>query len=800
MIWSMLRTIPTVALILICGSLLAQVATAQSGEEWVLEGTVMDETSSAPLPGASIQVAGTYSGTITNSEGVFQVPLTSRSATLIVRFIGYAPSEIAVEKGQGPIEIALQRASLALPEIVITGEDPAIRIMRRVIEEKQKWRAGLDTYIVNAYNRFRMENDTGIVSIWESGTRAYWDRDRGMREVSLWQEQTDNMEIDAFLPAALFVANLYDDDLEIAGHTLMGVTHPNALDKYRFRLESIESSSGAPDVFVLSVAPRNSTFSGFHGTLRVLDQAFAMISAELAPGAGFVFPPPIQELKASYRQQFAAFDEGTWLPVDLQTRMEIKVGVERILSFPAFQIRQFSRLTDFQVNAVLPDSLYEKDDLVVIDSSMVRPATRPADIVAVPLSSEEMVAYATIDSTMTLEKAYEPSGMLARMARAQSRVSSDTSGAMGKVISAGNSINLELRPDLWYNRVEGFRLGLRGGLKIAGPLNATGMIGWGSASDAASYGYGAQVGDDRHFFARYRDETVSSFDSAVRGRFFNSGDVTLGRDDYFDYHREHGVEVGARFRIPGRTRIDAQVQWSRLDYESLNQGIQSSWLGISLHDTLNPGVDEGQLERVSVTLDRSWEFVRFPIGPQRRATVRLERGIGGSIPGLTDYLRVEADVFLRISTFHQRRLIPNALDVRLVLGNVWGDAPIQRLGIVDGSSTLTTFGTLKTNGHPPYTGEGWGLAVWEHSFRTVPFERLGWGWAVRRHWNLIITGGHGWLQSQRDLGVGRLHLGGHWHHEAGVSLSGLFTVFRIDTSWRLDAPGFRVGLSTARIF
>ena len=773
---------------------------AQDSGEWILSGRVLDAATGEALPGASLQIQGTYSGTISNSEGAFRLSLEEDSTILIVGFIGYATAEVAVGRGEAELDISLEQASLTLPEVIITGEDPAVRIMRQVIAEKQRWRAKLDTYVVNAYNRFRMENDTGIVSIWESGTRAFWDRERGMREVSLWQEQTDNVAVDAFLPAALFVANLYDDDLEIAGHNLMGVTHPDALSKYQFRLESVESSTGSPDVFVLSVEPKGGTFSGFYGTLRIEDQVFAMLSAELTPSTGFLFPPPIQELKANYRQQFAAFDEGTWLPVDLQTQMEIKVGINRVLTFPVFRIRQLSRLTDFQVNVTLPDSLYESDEIVVVDSSVVRPTSRPADVVAVPLSAEEMAAYATIDSTMTMEKAFEPSGVLARMARTEARISSDTTGAVGRVISAGGMVELEIRPDLWYNRVEGFRLGIRGVATVIGSLKATGMAGRGTASSQFSYGYGAVLGRKDKLFVRYRDETVSSFDSAIRGRFFNSGDVTLGRDDYFDYHQEQGWEAGIQFRVPGPSRVDAQVSWSRLMYTSLAQSIASSWLGISLHDTLNPTVDEGRLERVTVELDRSWSFVRFPIGPQQRATLRLEKGIGGTIAGATDYLRGEVDVFLRIPTFHKRRLIPNALDARLVVGRIWGEAPIQRLGIVDGASTLTTFGALKTNDHPPYTGDRWALIAWEHTFRTVPFERLGWDWAVRRHWNVILTAGHGRSQSDHALGAGRAQTGASWHHEAGVSLSGLFTAFRVDASWRLDAPGFRIGIATARIF
>jgi len=775
-------------------------AQGQDATERLVRGTVVDRSTGEALPGASIQIGGTYQGTITNAEGTFELHLPDRTVILIARFIGYAPQEVEVDPDEGSLRIELQRSSVVLPEITITGEDPAIRIMRRVIEEKQKWRKELRTYTVNAYNRFRMENDTGIVSIWESGTKAFWDKDRGMREVSLWQEQTDNVDIDEFLPAALFVANLYDDDLDIAGHNLMGVTHPDALSKYRFRLQSIESSEGASDVFVIDVEPRNATFSGFHGTLRVQDERFAMVSADLEPGDGFVFPPPIQYLNATYRQQFALFGDEVWLPIDLQTRMEIKVGIDRILTFPAFRIRQMSRLSDFHVNVPLPDSLYASDDIVVVDSSVPRPTTRPADVVAVPLSESEMAAYATIDSTMTIEKAYEPSGVLARMARAEARVSSDTSSSVGRVFTGGGRIDLKMRPDLWYNRVEGFRMGVRGALKIRGPLHATGMIGWESARKALDVGYGAVLGSEKQVFVRYRDETAATFASAVRGRFFNSADVMVGREDYFDYHRVNGVQAG--ISLDGLTPVDVDLRatWSREDYSSLAQNLTASLIGFDLADTFNPGIDEGTLERLAIEVVRTWDFLQYPIGPQQKVTMRLEKGLGGDVPSGTDYWRSEIDVFLRIPTFFKRRLIPNALDVRLVAGRVWGDAPVQRLGTVDGSSSLTTFGAMKTIDQPPYAGDRWGLLAWEHTFRTVPFEWAGWRWAVERHWSVIVHGAHGYANTSKPLKPGYSALDGSWHHEAGVSLSGLFTMFRLDAAWRLDAPGFRMGLSTARIF
>ena len=66
----------------------------------------------------------------------------------------------------------------------------------------------------------------------------------------------------------------------------MGVTHPDALDHYRFSLESIEARDES-EVYVISVRPKRGTFSGFDGTIRVLDGEYAMIAAELQPSEGF---------------------------------------------------------------------------------------------------------------------------------------------------------------------------------------------------------------------------------------------------------------------------------------------------------------------------------------------------------------------------------------------------------------------------------------------------------------------------------------------------------------------------------
>ncbi len=38
------------------------------------------------------------------------------------------------------------------------------------------------------------------------------------------------------------------------------------------------------------------------------------------------------------------------------------------------------------------------------------------------------------------------------------------------------------------------------------------------------------------------------------------------------------------------------------------------------------------------------------------------------------------------------------------------------------------------------------------------------------------------------------------HMEAGVSLSNIFNLFRADVAYRIDDPGFFIGISIARLF
>lgn len=85
----------------------------------VITGKVTDEND-APLPGATIAVKGTSTGTQTGPEGQFSINAPAAGTVLIVTFIGYADQEIPVD-GRSVINVKLQEKSNALEQVVVVG-------------------------------------------------------------------------------------------------------------------------------------------------------------------------------------------------------------------------------------------------------------------------------------------------------------------------------------------------------------------------------------------------------------------------------------------------------------------------------------------------------------------------------------------------------------------------------------------------------------------------------------------------------------------------------------------------------
>ncbi len=103
---------------ILLGSLL--VAPLISAQEIALKGIVTDILNGEPLPGVTVLIKGTKTGTITNIDGTFSLKAPDKTAVITFSYIGYTSQEIVVGN-QTSINIALSLDTKQLSEVVVVG-------------------------------------------------------------------------------------------------------------------------------------------------------------------------------------------------------------------------------------------------------------------------------------------------------------------------------------------------------------------------------------------------------------------------------------------------------------------------------------------------------------------------------------------------------------------------------------------------------------------------------------------------------------------------------------------------------
>lgn len=90
-----------------------------------LSGKVVDE-SNQPLPGASVVVQGTSTGTSTDFDGNFSFEVSNSNGTIVVSFVGYKSKTVSFSGTKNFGSVSLAPSSETLDEIVITATSFAI--------------------------------------------------------------------------------------------------------------------------------------------------------------------------------------------------------------------------------------------------------------------------------------------------------------------------------------------------------------------------------------------------------------------------------------------------------------------------------------------------------------------------------------------------------------------------------------------------------------------------------------------------------------------------------------------------
>ncbi len=316
--------------------LLPAAAHAQSA---IFLGTAVDAETGETLPGATAQVAGASGGTSSGTDGTFRLELPSLPATVVVRFVGYAPAQTIVTTGDargGVVRrtVRLAPAPASVGEALVTGEHPGDRFWRRVLARRQTLAERLGHVGAEVYSRLTLVRagrlDVGVhpVQLTETLSNVSWSVREGSREEVVARRRLPAGGPFRWAPPGP-APNLYlDDVLALDGQRIPSPLAPDALDNYAFRVGETLDDGGRRLVDVAVVPKRGGLVAG---RIRIVDTLLVVADADLRLDGGR--PSGADFFDVAYRWEFAplyadeALRDSLWMPTGFTREGTVTVNL-----------------------------------------------------------------------------------------------------------------------------------------------------------------------------------------------------------------------------------------------------------------------------------------------------------------------------------------------------------------------------------------------------------------------------------------------------------------------------------------
>jgi len=742
---------------LIIASLMLSFSMSNFGDAWAqyrLQGRVVDLDQSFPLSSASIQLIGTNQGTISNAEGLFSIWIDSYPVSVRIRHIGYSSQTVRLTQHQSETRLfRLRSETLQLEEVDISDEDPALSIMRKVIDRKARMRKVQSTFEADSFTRFflyrRKYRDDVLVQVKEQIGQTFWRKGEGGRQY-VHSEMTKPDESGSFKYVDIqAVPNLNDDHLEIFGTKYIAPTHPDALQHYTFRFGNKKSVDGNM-VYEIYISPKSASKSALVGRLRILDEEYVVLDASVKPNRFASPSQPITDFDVTYDQQFAEFEKGIWLPIDFSISGWLEFGRSGA-RYPRATYRQTTRLTKHLVNGETPDSLFAKSDPISYDPIYkFRSFLFDESTDFVQLTEIEARDIEKIRPDGKLSDEFIPMGLLA--------------GYAGVSIMEKNTGEFQEfrfpRPSLWFNRVDGFRLGLSeiGKDFKRARLYFRGGVGFSRLEPDLELGLKANLIKRDKFKVltdfSLRDQLSTNLPFSSWSRTEVSIPVYIGSPDYFDYHRRRGVKASTLIES-GRASIDLGVTMDELGSVT-REASETPWLFDRIRRE-NPEINSRRMisPYANITFSLPGSLPRG-LGADFSAYLQQNFDSRGEETD-TQFQAISLRGSITIPTFSYRRSTPSSLVVQAGYDELRGATPdFVRVGLDTSVLRYGRVGVFTTRNEQALWGTGASFISWEKRLETLPFEWLRLYPLSDRGMGLSVYGNHGWLKSGTNDQSGRM--------------------------------------------
>lgn len=292
----------------------------------IVKGKIISSSNQA-VPYATIFVQETKEGTISNSDGFFNLQLEKGNYNLIIRSLGYLQvnKQVYLNSDSLIINIELQNQKFEIKEVkVFPGkEDPAYFIMRKAIAKASYFKERTKHYEADLYiksnftftnipklyqNKIEIEGKKlkdyfkeDVTYVIESQNKITFDYPNKYDQKVI-SKKSSLVGFDEPPVMGLMTASFYDE----RPNQVISPLSSMALKHYKFQYEGF-ITLGDFDVFKIKVTPKRNSDELVEGYIYITDKLWCIYNLDFSSSFEF--------FKYRIKQQFENLGNENWLPV-----------------------------------------------------------------------------------------------------------------------------------------------------------------------------------------------------------------------------------------------------------------------------------------------------------------------------------------------------------------------------------------------------------------------------------------------------------------------------------------------------
>lgn len=456
-------------------------------QEQFVTGTITDSSTHEPLAFVSIVYNVSGQGVVTNLDGVFKIPRSSRIEFLKLRYVGYRSRTVSFNPQQFSkhLRIELSPEPTDISEVIVyPTKNPAHRIIKLATANRisnNPERSGPFSYISYDKLVFGIEEDTAKTHIdtamlsrllqdsvpygmdgqgridirrflekqylfmMETVTsRKFISPDKNKEEVIA--SRVSGLSQPSFMVMARQFQSFsfYENFVTIADRQLLNPISPGSTEKYFFNIEDTLFGNFTDTVFIISFRPlKGKNFEGMKGVLYINSNGYAVqnVLAE-------AYEQKTSPIEVSIQQQYEYVNHQRWFPVLLRTTIRFN---PRQFGFKEMPVNLVGTGKSYLVNINF-NPQYKASEFSNIQIEVSPDAHRQPEYIwnrwrTDSLSAREVETYRVIDSL----------GKAEHLDRTLTSMETLLTGYL-----PGRYWMFDIRRFVDYNPFEGFRLGAGG--------------------------------------------------------------------------------------------------------------------------------------------------------------------------------------------------------------------------------------------------------------------------------------------------------------------------------------------------